>query len=69
MHELIDVNVLRDDKLKAERDKIMEALNAAGRSMTKAAQALGCSRYTLYRRIARYNLRAKSANKQEVSRG
>jgi DNA-binding NtrC family response regulator len=45
-----------EKKRDSEREKIVSALQAAGWNRNAAAQALGCSRMTLYRKMVRYEL-------------
>ena len=53
---------LKQTRESSERANILRALEKAGQSRTKAAQILGVSRVTLYKKMKKYALFAKTAH-------
>jgi transcriptional regulator of acetoin/glycerol metabolism len=52
---------LRQSRESSERANIIRALEKAGQSRTRAAQLLGVSRVTLYKKMKKYGLFSKPA--------
>jgi DNA-binding NtrC family response regulator len=50
----------------AERDRIVEALHATSWNRTEAAQRLGCSRMTLYRKMVKHGLSTPEDGEEEI---